>query len=209
MKWSWYSDHADDLWSLSLQHMQMTLLAVLGGVLIAAPLGVLAHLVPAVRGAVLALSGVLFTIPSLALFILLLPLTGLTQTTAVIGLTVYTLVVLVRNMIEGLAGVPPQVRQAARAIGYGRFRTLATVELPLALPVIMAGVRIATVMTISLVSVAGLIGQGALGQLFTDGLQRDFSEPIVAGIVLTLVLAMVADVALIGLQRALTPWTRR
>src|SRR3954452_690688 len=143
MKWSWFPDHADDLWSLSLQHLQMTVLAVLLGILIAAPLGVLAHLVPAVRGAVLALSSVLFTIPSLALFILLLPVTGLTRTTAVIGLTVYTLVVLVRNMIEGLAGVPPQVREAARAIGYGRLRTLATVELPLALPVVMAGVRIA------------------------------------------------------------------
>ncbi|WP_113698586.1 ABC transporter permease [Nonomuraea lactucae] len=209
MRWSWFPDHADDLSALALQHLQMTVLAVALGVAVAVPLAVLAHRVAWVRGPVLSLTSVLFTIPSLALFILLLPFTGLTRTTAVIGLTVYTLVVLVRNTVEGLGAVPPHVREAARAMGYGRTRVLLAVELPLALPVVMAGVRIATVMTISLVSVAGFIGQGALGQLFIDGFQRAFPEPIVAGIALTLLLALVADVALVGVQRLLTPWTRR
>jgi osmoprotectant transport system permease protein len=206
--WSWFPEHADQVWTLSLQHLQMTVLAVLLGTVIAAPLAVLAHRVDQVRGVVLTLTSVLFTIPSLALFILLLPFTGLTRTTAVIGLTVYTLVVLVRNMVEGLRAVPPHVREAARAMGYGRTHTLLAVELPLALPVVMAGVRIATVMTISLVSVASFIGQGALGQLFIDGFQRNFSEPIVAGIAFTLVLALAADLLLVGIQRALTPWKR-
>ncbi|GAA3800563.1 ABC transporter permease [Sphaerisporangium flaviroseum] len=209
MRWSWFPGHADDLASLTLLHLQMTVLAVGLGILIAVPLAILAHRVGRVRGPVLALTGVLFTIPSLALFILLLPFTGLSMTTAVIGLTVYTLVVLVRNTIEGLSSVPPHISEAARAMGYGRTHVLLAVELPLALPVVMAGVRIATVMTISLVSVAGFIGQGALGQLFIDGFQRNFPEPIVAGIALTLLLALVADVLLVGVQRALTPWTRR
>jgi osmoprotectant transport system permease protein len=209
MMWSWIPAHAGALWTLVLTHAEMTAIAVLLGLVIALPLGVLAHRIPALRGPITAVSGVLFTVPSLALFILLLPITGLTETTAIAGLTVYTLVVLVRNIVEGLAGVSPQVRQAAGAMGYTRLHTLFAVELPLALPVIMAGVRMATVMTISLVSVAGFIGYGALGQLFIDGFQRDFPTPIVVGVVLTLLLALVADGLLVGAQRVLTPWTRK
>jgi osmoprotectant transport system permease protein len=209
MRWSWIPDHAGELAMTTLEHTTIAAVAVLCGLLLALPLGVLAVRFPLLKGAVLGISGVLFTIPSLALFILLLPLTGLSYETAVLGLTVYTLVVLVRNTVEGLASVPPHVREAARAMGYGGTRTLLTVELPLALPVIMAGVRVATVMTISLVSVAGFIGHGALGQLFIDGFQRDFAVPVIAGVVLTLLLALVADLALVGVQHALTPWTRR
>ncbi|TMR95964.1 ABC transporter permease [Nonomuraea basaltis] len=194
---------------LTLQHVITTVISVGCGLLIALPLAVLAHRIPRLRGLILGITSVIFTVPSIALFILLLPFTGLSLTTTVIGLTLYSLVVLVRNIVEGLASVPPRVREAARAMGYGRARALIAVELPLALPVIMAGVRIATIMTISLTSVALVIGQGALGQLFADGLQRNFAEPIIAGIALTLLLAMVADVALVGVQRGLTPWTRR
>ncbi|WP_206061113.1 ABC transporter permease [Nonomuraea basaltis] len=209
MRWSWFASHVDEMAELTLQHVITTVISVGCGLLIALPLAVLAHRIPRLRGLILGITSVIFTVPSIALFILLLPFTGLSLTTTVIGLTLYSLVVLVRNIVEGLASVPPRVREAARAMGYGRARALIAVELPLALPVIMAGVRIATIMTISLTSVALVIGQGALGQLFADGLQRNFAEPIIAGIALTLLLAMVADVALVGVQRGLTPWTRR
>ncbi|MBZ3906148.1 MULTISPECIES: ABC transporter permease [Streptomyces] len=207
--WSWISGHTDDLLSLTISHLQAALLPVLLGLLISLPLAVLAHRVRPLRGVLLGLSNVLFTIPSIAIFVLLLPVSGLTRTTTVIGLTVYTLVVLLRNTVEGLDAVPAKTKEAAVAMGTRPLRTLLTVEFPLALPVIMAGVRIATVMSISLVSVATYIGDGGLGQLFTDGFQRDFPTPVIAGVVLTLLLAVVADAALVALQYALTPWKRR
>lgn len=207
--WSWVSDHSDDLTSLTLSHLQAALTAVLCGLVISLPVAVLAHRVRLLRGLLLGISNVLFTIPSIAIFVLLLPVSGLTRTTTVIGLTVYTLTVLVRNTVEGLDAVPARVREAAQAMGTRPLRTLLTVELPLALPVIMAGVRIATVMSISLVSVATYIGDGGLGQLFTDGFQRNYPTPVVTGVVLTLVLALLADAALVGVQYALTPWTRK
>ncbi|MEV7088340.1 ABC transporter permease [Streptomyces sp. NPDC093085] len=202
--WSWISGHADDLAALTVSHLQAALTAVLLGLLISLPLAVLAHRVRPLRGLLLGISNVLFTIPSIAVFVLLLPVSGLTRTTTVTGLTVYTLVVLMRNTVEGLDSVPVKVREAAVAMGTRPLRTLLTVELPLALPVIMAGVRIATVMSISLVSVATYIGDGGLGQLFTDGFQRNFPTPVVAGVVLTLLLALVADALLVGVEYVLT-----
>ncbi|MET8633687.1 ABC transporter permease [Streptomyces sp. NPDC004096] len=207
--WSWIADHTDDLTSLTLSHLEAALTAVLLGLLISLPLAVIAHRVRPLRGFLLGASNVLFTIPSIAIFVLLLPLSGLTRTTTVIGLTVYSLVVLLRNTVEGLDSVPVRVKEAAKAMGTRPLRTLLTVELPLALPVIMAGVRIATVMSISLVSVATYIGDGGLGQLFTDGFQRDFPTPVIVGVVLTLLLAVVADALLVALQYVLTPWKRR
>lgn len=207
--WSWIGDHTDDLTSLTLSHLQAAMSAVFLGLLISLPLAVVAHRVRPLRGFLLGLSNVLFTIPSIAIFVLLLPISGLTRTTTVIGLTVYTLVVLLRNTVEGLDSVPAKTKEAAKAMGTRPLRTLLTVELPLALPVIMAGVRIATVMSISLVSVATYIGDGGLGQLFTDGFQRDFPTPVIVGVVLTLLLAVVADAALVALQYVLTPWKRR
>ncbi|MEV6409015.1 ABC transporter permease [Streptomyces bobili] len=207
--WSWISGHTDDLTTLTISHLQAALSAVLLGLLISLPLAVLAHRVRPLRGILLGLSNILFTIPSIAVFVLLLPVSGLTRTTTVIGLTIYTLVVLLRNTVEGLDSVPERTKEAAKAMGTRPLRTLLTVELPLALPVIMAGIRIATVMSISLVSVATYIGDGGLGQLFTDGFQRDFPTPVIAGVVLTLLLAVVADALLVALQYALTPWKRR
>ncbi|MEU4179679.1 ABC transporter permease [Streptomyces sp. NPDC026589] len=207
--WSWIADHTDDLTVLTLSHLQAALTAVLLGLLVSLPLAVLAHRVRRLRGLLLGLSNVLFTIPSIAVFVLLLPVSGLTRTTTVIGLTIYTLVVLLRNTVEGLDSVPARTKEAAKAMGSRPLRTLLTVELPLALPVIMAGVRIATVMAISLVSVATYIGDGGLGQLFTDGFQRNFPTPVIVGVVLTLLLALVADALLVTLQYVLTPWTRR
>ncbi|MEU5330017.1 ABC transporter permease [Streptomyces parvus] len=207
--WSWIADHTDDLTTLTLSHLQAALTAVLLGLLISLPVAVLAHRVRRLRGLLLGLSNVLFTIPSIAVFVLLLPVSGLTRTTTVIGLTIYTLVVLLRNTVEGLDSVPARTKEAAKAMGTRPLRTLLTVELPLALPVIMAGVRIATVMAISLVSVATYIGDGGLGQLFTDGFQRNFPTPVIVGVVLTLLLALVADALLVTLQYVLTPWNRR
>jgi osmoprotectant transport system permease protein len=209
MMWAWLHRHAGDLAVTTLQHLWTTVLAVLLGLVVALPVSLAAHRWRRLQSPILATSSVLFTIPSLALFILLLPWTGLSQTTAIIGLAVYTLVVLIRNIVEGLRAVPPQVVEAARAMGYTRSRRLLAVEIPLALPVMLAGVRIATVMTISLVSVAAFIGQGGLGQLFIDGLQRNFATPIIAGIVLTILLSVAADLVLLGLTRLVTPWTRR
>ena len=152
----------------------------------------------------------MFTIPSLALFVLLGPITGfLSRTTAIIGLTLYTLLILLRNTVEGLNGVPGEVREAAIAMGYKPAGLLWRVQVPLALPVIMAGLRIATVTTIGLVTVTALIGQGGLGQLFLDGFNRAFPTPLLVGLGLSVLFAVVADVVLLGVQRSLTPWSAR
>ncbi|MDZ7829210.1 MAG: ABC transporter permease [Halofilum sp. (in: g-proteobacteria)] len=148
------------------------------GLLIAFPLALAAVHWPRMYGPSLAVTGVAFTIPSLALFILLIPFTGLSVTTSLIGLTIYTLLILFRNIVAGLNGVPRDVREAARAMGYTRLRQLFTVELPVALPVIMAGVRIAAVTTIGLVTVTALIGQGGLGQLFITGFTLQRTNPV-------------------------------
>ncbi|MGY0061072.1 ABC transporter permease [Streptomyces sp. LZ34] len=207
--WGWFPDHRDDLVRLTLDHLSTAVPSVLFGLLIALPLAVLAHRVRPLRGVLLGLSNILFTIPSIAVFVLLLPVTGLTRTTAITGLTIYTLVVLLRNTVEGLDSVPTKVREASKAMGTRPLRTLLTVELPLAFPVIMAGVRVATVMAISLVSVASYIGYGGLGQLFTDGFQRNYPTPVVAGVALSLLLALAADAVLVTVQWLCTPWLRR
>ena len=208
VRWSWVGDNLDDIRDLFVQHVQLTLLAVLFGLLVAFPLALMAIRWPRTYGPVLGFTGVLFTIPSLALFVLLIPFTGLSISTSLIGLTLYTLLILVRNIVEGLRGVDPDVREAAQAMGYTRARQLFRVELPVALPVIMAGVRIATVTTIGLVTITALIGQGGLGQLFLEGFTRNFATPIIVGIVLSALLAFAADLALVGLQHRLTPWAR-
>jgi osmoprotectant transport system permease protein len=208
VRWSWVSFHLDDIGGYLLQHIQLTVLAVLFGLLLAFPLALAAIRWPRLYGPILGLTGILFTIPSLALFILLIPFTGLSTPTALIGLTIYTLLILVRNIVEGLRGVDRDVRESAKAMGYTPARQLFRVELPLALPVIMAGVRIATVTTIGLVTVTALIGQGGLGRLFIDGFTLNFATPIVVGLVLSVLLALAADLLLVGLQHRLTPWAR-
>ena len=206
--WPWVQDHTEEIRQALVEHIQLTVLAVLFGLAIAMPLALLSVRYRRLYGPVIAITGVLYTIPSLALFALLLPLTGLSRTTALIPLTAYTLLILVRNIVTGLDGVPPDVKEAAVGMGYSRRRQILRVELPLALPAIIAGIRIATVTTIGLVAITALIGQGGLGQLMYDGLQRDFRTPLTVGIVLSLALAVVADVALVLAQRVATPWTR-
>jgi len=208
IRWSWVGRHLDDIRDALVQHVQLTGLALLFGLALAFPLALAAFQWPRLYGPILGFTGVLFTIPSLALFILLIPFTGLQIQTALIGLTIYTLLILVRNMVEGLRGVDRDVREAAQAMGYTRARQLFQVELPLALPVIVAGVRIATVTTIGLVTVTALIGWGGLGQLFIEGFTLNFSTPIVVGIVLSALLAFAADLLLVGVQHRLTPWAR-
>jgi osmoprotectant transport system permease protein len=207
--WPWVSDHLGEIQNRLTQHIELTLLSVGFGLLIAFPLALLCVRYRRVYGPVLGVTGVLYTIPSLALFALLLPVTGLSIATAVIPLTAYTLLILIRNMVTGLHGVPDDVRDAAEGMGYSPTGRLLRVELPLALPAIFAGIRIATVTTIGLVTVTALIGQGGLGQLLLDGLNRDFRTPLTVGMVLSLGLAVVADLLLVGGLRAATRWRRK
>ena len=208
IRWSWISGHADLITAALSQHIQLTLIAVVVGLVIAVPLGLVAWRSRLFRGPIFSLTGILYTIPSLALFSFLLPFTGLTIWTAEIGLVSYTLLILVRNIVVGLNSVPDDVREAARGMGYRPLAELARVDLPLAFPAILAGVRIATVTTIGLVTVTALIGEGGLGSLIYDGLLRDFKTPLVVGTVLSVALAVVADVSLAGVQRLITPWAR-
>ena len=206
--WPWVQDHTDEIRERLMEHIELTVLAVLFGLLIALPLALLSVRYRRLYGPVLAITGVLYTIPSLALFAMLLPLTGLSRTTALIPLTAYTLLILVRNTVIGLDGVPADVNDAATGMGYSRTRRMLHVELPLAVPAIITGIRIATVTTIGLVAITAYIGQGGLGALMLDGLQRDFRTPLTVGIVLSLALAVVADLLLVGAQRLATPWNR-
>jgi len=208
IRWDWVSRHWHDILHALRDHVVLTLIAVGVGMLISIPLALLARRWHWFEAPVLSVTGILYTIPSIALLALLVPWTGLTRTTAEIALVSYTLLILIRNIVAGLAGVPPEVREAAEGMGYSRTRQLARVELPLALPVIVAGIRIAIVTTIGLVTVTALIGQGGLGQLILDGLYRDFRTEVVVGSVLCVVLATVADVALVAVQRIAMPWTR-
>lgn len=206
--WDWVGRHGSDIWLRTREHVVLTVLAVLIGVLLAVPAAIVASRVRALATALLVGAGVVYTIPSLGLFALVVPITGLTRTTALIALTGYTLLILARNTLTGLAEVPDDVKEAAHGMGYSWSRQLLRIELPLALPAIVAGVRVATVTTIGLVTVAALIGQGGFGQLILDGYLRDFRTPLVVGAVLSVALAVLADIALLGLQRLLTPWSR-
>jgi osmoprotectant transport system permease protein len=158
---------------------------------------------------VLAVVNVIYAVPALALFIALIPAFGLTDTNVIIALTAFSLCVITPNVAAGLRAVPPPVKQAATAMGYGPARRLLTVELPVATPVIIAGLRVGVVSSISLASVGQLIGVSSLGYLFIDGLQRDFPTEVYVGLVLIIVLALVCDLALVGVRRALTPWEAR
>jgi osmoprotectant transport system permease protein len=208
IRWSWVAGHTGRILGDLGQHLELTLIAIAVGIVLAVPIGVLAWRFRGSRGPVLAIGGAFYTIPSLALFALLVPWTGLTVLTSEIGLVAYTLLILVRNIVVGLDGVPDEVRDAATGLGYRPLRQLLRVELPLALPVIFAGLRIATVTTIGLVTITALIGQGGLGELLLDGLIRDFRTPLVVGASLSVGLAIVLDVGLALGQRLLTPWMR-
>ena len=208
VRWDWLVDHVDELWARTLEHLVLTVLAVGIGLAISFGLALLIRRRPRAYAPITAGSGILYTIPSLALFALLVPITGLTLLTAEIALVSYTLLILVRNIVAGLEGVPADVREAADAMGYTSWGRLWRVELPLAVPVIVAGLRIATVSTIGLVTVSALIGQGGYGRLIEDGLRRFFPTMYLTGAVLSVLMAILADALFVALQRRATPWAR-
>lgn len=192
------------------QHLQLTVVAVVVGLAISLPLGIYAYRHKWAYGPVTSVTGILYTIPSLALFAFLLPYTGLEGIlTAEIGLVSYTLLILIRNIVSGLEAVPEDSREAARGMGYSRGQLLWRVELPLALPVIMAGIRLATVTTIGLVTVTAIIGKGGLGRFILDGLNTFDTTLSFMGAVLSLLLAVFVDFLLVRLERVVTPWARR
>jgi osmoprotectant transport system permease protein len=206
---SYVVDNWDTIMGYLGEHVRLTVGAVLLGSLIALPLALLARRSRVLGGTVLGLSTIVYTIPSLAMFAFVFPLTGLSATTVLIGLTAYSLVILVRNFLVGLQGVPADVQEAARGMGYGNARRFVQIELPLALPAFMAGLRIATVSTIALVTVGVLVGHGGLGQLIYGGFNANFYRAeIVTGAVACVLLALLADLLLAGLERVLTPWAR-
>ena len=208
IKWSWIGDHTDDIYAQFLEHLQLTLLAVAIGLVISVPLAVYAYRHRWAYGPLTWVTGTLYTIPSLALFAFLLPYTRITVTTAEIGLVSYTLLILIRNIVAGLSGVPSDVREAARGMGYSERQLLLRVDLPLALPVIMGGIRLATVTTIGLVTVTALIGFGGLGSFILAGMRTDFVTATLVGSVLSLLLAVVVDAGLVLFERRLTPWAK-
>ncbi len=208
MNWGWLDRNLDTVLEDLQEHVQIAVTALVLGMLIAFPIGLIAYRWRTAYGPLLAITQILYTIPSLALFVLLINAVGLGPTPVIIGLTIYSLVILVRNLVEGLRAVPDEVIDAATAMGYRETKRLFAVELPIAVPAIIAGLRVAAVSNISLVSVGALIGTGGLGQLFIHGFQIDNPIEIWTGIVATLLLALVFDLVIVGAGRLLTPWTR-
>jgi osmoprotectant transport system permease protein len=176
---------------------------------VAIPLAVLAYWYRRLTGPILALSGVLYTIPSLALFAFLAPFIGIGRVTVLIGLVLYALLMIVRNALAGLTQVPGDVLEAARGMGYGRFARLWRIELPLAVPGILTGIRLATVSTVALTTVGILVGHGGLGQLINAGFHANYRAEIGTATVLAVLLALLLDLVLVGVGRVLTPWSRR
>jgi osmoprotectant transport system permease protein len=206
MMWSWIPSNGAMIWQLTRENAYLGVIPALIGLVISLPLGIIAARWRWFYPPVLTVINVIYAIPSLALFIALIPAFGLTDTTVIIALTTFSLCVIVPNVVAGLRAVPAPVRQAATAMGYGPLRRLITVELPLAVPVIIAGLRVAVVSSISLATIGQLIGVSTLGYLFTDGLQRAFPTEIFVGLFLIIVLALICDLILVGLRRVLTPW---
>jgi osmoprotectant transport system permease protein len=211
IRWNWIADHRDLIVSNLVQHLVLTFLTVAVGFVLAMALAVLAIRFRFTFAPINAVTGVMYAIPSLALFILLTPITGLSTLTAEIALVSYTLQILLRSIVAGIDGVPSAVRESATGMGYTDRQRLWRVEVPLALPVILGGVRIATVTTVGLLPVAGLLGadQGGLGELIFDGLDRFFNTPLLVGAVLVVAVAVACDIALVVVQRLLTPWAQR
>jgi osmoprotectant transport system permease protein len=209
IKPEWIADNLGVIAGALVDHLVLTVLAVWCGLLISLTAALLIRRLGFLRGPVTATFGILYTIPSLALFAFLVPFTGLTLVTAEIGLIGYTLLILTRNILAGLDGIPAEIRESADGMGYGGRQRLLAVDLPLALPVIFTGLRIATVTTVGLVMVTAVIGEGGLGQLMLRGFNRQFPTMIYVGFVLIIVVALVLDVLLQIAERLLTPWARR
>jgi osmoprotectant transport system permease protein len=203
--------HLDDAWALTLIHLRLSLVPLVIGLLIAVPLGAFVHRNAVWRRVVTVTASIVFTVPSLALFVvlpLIIPTRILDEANVIVALTLYTVALLVRVVPEALDAVPPAVLDAATAVGYRPFVRVLKVELPLAIPVLIAGLRVVAVTNISMVSVGSVIGIGGLGTWFTEGYQADKSEQIIAGIVAIFVLAIVIDTLIMLMGKIATPWTR-
>jgi len=207
--WDWTFNHLPDIVRRVEEHLILTAIAVGLGFVLAFALSLAIRRVPGLYAPITWVAGVMYSIPSLALFALLVPFTGLSITTAEIGLVSYTLLILVRNIVGGIRSVPPDVRESAVGMGYSEWQLLWQIELPLGLAVIFAGVRVVLVTKIGLVTVTGVIGQGGLGALILQGIQQFFATPLVIGAVLSIALAVVLDAVLVAVQQRDTPWTRK
>lgn len=208
---AWVADNAWLIIQLTVDHIGLSLIPIVLGSLLSIPIGWFANRFALTRGAVLGVVGVLYTIPSLALFVLLPPLLGiplLSPANVIIALVIYAVAIMVRSVADAFGSIDPGALRAATALGYGPWQRFFQVELPLAGPVLLAGVRVVAVSTVSLVTVGVLVGVQSLGYLFTDGFQRRIEEEILAGILMTLAVAALFDAALIGLGRLLMPWNR-
>lgn len=203
--------HLDDAWALTLIHLRLSLIPVLLGLLIAVPLGAFVQRTRMLRRLTTVTASIIFTIPSLALFVvlpLIIPTRILDEANVIVALTLYTTALLVRAVPEALDAVPSQVRDAATAVGYRPLTRMLKVELPLSIPVLVAGLRVVAVTNISMVSVGSVIGIGGLGTWFTEGYQADKSDQIIAGIIAIFGLAIVVDTAILVAGRLATPWVR-
>jgi osmoprotectant transport system permease protein len=203
--------HLDTAWALTLIHLRLSLIPIVLGLLIAVPLGAFVWRHPALRRIATLTASIIFTIPSLALFValpLIIPTRILDEANVIVALTLYTTALLVRAVPEALDAVPAGVRDAATAVGYTGLGRLLKVELPLSIPVLIAGLRVVAVTNISMVAVGSVIGIGGLGTWFTDGYQADKSDQIIAGIIAVFLIAIVIDVLILLIGRIITPWTR-
>ena len=211
LDWAWLQRNADEIAELLGEHTLLAVVPVLAALVAAIPLGYLVFKTGRAANGILAVFGVIYSIPSLALFVALPLVLGtsiLSPLNVAVALAIYSVALLVRSVVDGLRSVPATVKQSATAVGYGWFRRLARVELPLAMPVIFAGLRVATVSNIALVSVAAVVGGGALGKLFDRGLASRFYTPLIVGLVLSVLLALLADALILLIQRNTVPWAR-
>ena len=210
IRWDWIADNIDVILLAIWQHIVLTAVPLAAGFVISLALAIWASRKPWVYGPVTAVTGVLYTIPSLAAFALLVPVFGFSMLVAFVPLTTYTLLILFRNIVAGLQGVPRDVLEAADAMGYRSRERLLRVEIPLAVPLMITGIRLAAVTLIGLATVASILGSsfGGLGQLITEGLQTFFPTKYVLGAVLSVLLAFVVDFGLVRVERLVTPWAR-
>ena len=208
IRWKWIGDHTAEIKTALVQHLELTLIAVGVGFVLSMALALVILRFRITFAPINAITGVLYAIPSLALFAILFPVTGLSTLTAEIGLVGYTLLILIRNIVAGVDGVPDSVKEAADGMGYRPLKRFFAVDLRLATPAIVAGIRIAAVTTIGLVTVTFVIGFGGYGGLINDGLSRDFNTPVVVGAGLSIIMALVIDLVLVAVERLVTPWNR-
>ena len=210
IRFDWIANNLDEIGQRLGEHVLMVVASVAIGFVVSFALALVSRRWRRTYGPILAVTGTLYAVPSLALFVLLIPITGLTLTTGIVALVVYTLLILVRNIVVALDGVPPDVVEAAAGMGFSPAQRFWRVELPIALPVVVAGLRIATVTTVGLVAITTFIGLGGLGYLIINsGTRRFFPTSIYVGVLLCVALAVIADVGLARLQRRLTPWAER